>query len=121
MKALNLFKNEKSKMIVWNHDSPDNDSTKEITHNKVQKQKNKLSEEEIDQEISEKKKNIEKLNNDILKLDAQKRVLIKFIERNKEQSEFRKGHNELDENEKIYFPFLLIEFDDKKENSVKYF
>ena len=117
MKALSLFKNEKNKTIIWNNECfEEKIEYSNNIHEKLPSHTIKLN--EIIQQIDEKQRKIETVTFEILKLDAQKRVLEQFICRNKEEN-IKKIYKKLEaENERIYFPFVLIEFPDRKNNSV---
>jgi len=116
MKALKLFKNEKNKTIMWNEEFQDQDEEcdlAEIGHDKPRPDNNELNIDNIDRKIKEKRRNLEKLNNEISKIEVQKRVLGQFIQRNKNVTK-----DACDESERIYFPFILIEFPESRNNSV---
>jgi hypothetical protein len=116
MKALKLFKNEKNKTIMWNEEFQDQYeefNLAEIDQDKLGPNNNELNIDDIDRKIKEKRKKLEKLNNEISKIEVQKRVLGQFIQRNKNVTK-----DASDESERIYFPFILIEFPENRNNSV---
>ena len=119
MKALKLFKNDNNKSIIWNDEyiEPiDDDDLKNDQRNEVNEN---LDPKDLQMKIDAKKQSLEIKNLEILKLYAQKNIMEKLIERNKNEELNNKNIKFEDGNEKIHFPFLLVEFPDNKTNSVK--
>ena len=110
MKALSLFKNENNKTITWNDQNIEEKS--QVLLEKKSDNMNLpldcLNLKEIIIKIDKKQRNIETITSEILKLDTQKRVLDQFIERNKEDNKQNINIKLQEENERIYFPFILI-------------
>ncbi len=123
MKSMKLFKKDKfTKKIMWNLDIENfnnknnnfNDNNLieycNINNNSIEKNEIELKKmndliNKLEFKINLKKQKFSALQNEMISLN-------KFIERNKKINDF------IDENKKLYFPFIIIELNENNKNNI---
>jgi len=123
MKSMKLFKKDKfTKKIMWNLDLENfnnknnnfNDNNLieycNINNNSIEKNEIELKKmndliNKLEFKINLKKQKFSALQNEMISLN-------KFIERNKKINDF------IDENKKLYFPFIIIELNEDNKNNI---
>ena len=111
MKSMKLFNRDKdSKTIMWNYDK-EFDPLNEIENKNDGDEKN--NEYKIDSgNIVELKKNIKEKKEKVSMLTKELRGLKNVLERNRREDE------NIPENNKLYFPFIVIEFSNNKDPKI---